>query len=113
MTTITNHKTLSTVNFLICTALLLVSFMAFGKRPMSWYYHSLVDTPAIDGHYTAVFVGDDFDPTAETLVLQKPQQQPNKQYLRAAHQQQQRRQKLLHGVGPAEEIMDLNLLFGQ
>eukprot|EP00977_Amphora_coffeiformis_P013841 scaffold3759_cov169-Amphora_coffeaeformis.AAC.4 len=87
--------------------------MAFGKRPVSWYYHNIVDstaaTTAADGsnaHFTAVFVGDDFDPTAETIVLQK-QQPPNlHSYLR---------KKNLHRAEQktAEQLMDLNLLVGQ
>ena len=87
--------------------------MAFGKRPVSWYYHNLVDGPATGlPHYTAVFVGDDFDPTAETLVLQKEQQQ-QRPYLRSAGAVPVKQVPTDRETGPAEELMDLNLLVGQ
>lgn len=105
-----NSKKMSQLwTFLICTGLLLVSFMAFGKRPMSWYYHNLVDG---DGSHssTALLAGDDFDPTAETMVLPHEKQQQRRQHLRGATPV---KAKTDRASGSAEELMDLNLLVGQ
>ena len=88
--------------------------MAFGKRPIPWYFQSHADNQApkddSDAHLAAVFVGDDFDPAGETIILQK-QQPPNlHSYLRAATKKKNTHRA--EGV-TAEELMDLNLLVGQ
>jgi len=117
MTTPIAHriKTSPILTLLVCTALLLASFMAFGKHPLSWYYRAVVDTKVTattnGAQLNAVFVGDDFDPSGSSVVLQK-QQQPNLQsYLRAT--KKRNIYKPRREDEKAEELMYLNLLVGQ